>query len=124
MAAPESQHYPKRELIALWVGALFPALVAAAQFQTNLVLVRQACAAQTHTRLYAVTGSAIVLTLAASVVVLVIWRRAGQRWPTDAGDPDTRVRFLSAWALLGNGIFLLLIIAQGIATILLDPCQR
>src|SRR4051812_31852452 len=124
MTAQESQHNPKRELIALWVGALFPAFVAAAQFQTNLVLVRQACAAQTHTKLYAVTGSAIVLTLAASVVVLVIWRRAGQRWPSEADDQDTRVRFLSVWALLGNGIFLLLIFAQGIATILLDPCQR
>jgi hypothetical protein len=124
MAAQESQHYPKRELIALWVGVLFPAFVAAAQFQTNLVLVRQACATQTHTRLYAVTASAIMLTLAASVVVLVVWRRAGQRWPSEAGDQDTRVRFLSVWALLGNGIFLLLIIAQGIATSLLDPCQR
>ena len=124
MAAQEHQRNPKRELIALWIGLLFPAFVTAAQFQINLVLVRQACAAQHRSGLFAVTIIAIVLTLAASAVAFVIWRRSGQRWLSESGDRDTRVRFLSVWALLGNGIFLLLIIAQGIATIIFDPCQR
>lgn len=122
--AEADQHTPKRELIVLWIGALFPAFIAAAQFQTNFALVRKACSSQHRVMLYAVTGVAIVLTLAASAVVLMIWKRSGQRWPTEAVDPDTRVRFMSVWALLGNGIFLLLIIAQGIATIVFDPCQR
>jgi hypothetical protein len=124
MKMAEANQGTKRELIVLWVGALFPAFVAAAQFQINFVLVRQACASQHHVRLYVVTGTAILLTLVASAIVFAIWRRSGQRWPGEAFDRDTRVRFLAVWALLGNAIFLLLIIAQGIATIVFDPCQR
>ena len=122
-AAKGKERTPRLALLALWGGGLFAAFVAAAQMQINFVLVRQACTTHRHGGLYAVAVIAIALNLLASTLAFLIWRRAGVSWPTEAADEETRTRFIAVWAILGNVIFLLLNIAQGIATIVFDPCQ-
>ena len=119
---PGGSHYAAA-LTALWIGGLFPAFVTAAQMELNFVLVRQACSAHRNLALYAVTVVAIALNLLASSFAFVVWRRRGTLWPTEAADKTTRTRFIAAWALLGNALFLLLTIAQGIAATFFDPCQ-
>ena len=99
-----------------------PAIVALEQ-QTNFVLVRQACSVQRNLALYVVSIVAILLTIATVWIGVSIWRRVGASWPTEASDLANRIRFISVLGILSSVISFLLIVAQGIATVVFNPCQ-
>jgi hypothetical protein len=100
-----------------------PALITAAHQEANYVLVRQACAAQRHVMLYAVTIVALVLTALVALMAYLTWRQEGAQWPGETADVATRTRFIAMVGLLGSVIFFLVTLAQGIATVYYDPCQ-
>ena len=108
---------------ALWLLVVLGPIITAIEMQTNYVLVRQACSAQRNVALYAVVLVAIVLTIATAAIAYAIWKRAGVVWPTEAVDLVTRIRFIAVLGILSSGMSFLLILAQGIATVLFDPCQ-
>ena len=108
---------------ALWILVVAAPIVVAAEMQANFVLVRQACSMQRNVSLYAVIVVAMMLTIAAAMIAISIWRRAGATWPTEAGDVATRIRFISVLGILSSGMSFLVILAQGIATVHFDPCQ-
>ena len=108
---------------ALWVLIVAGPVIVAFQHQTNFILVRQACSMQRNLALYAVTIVAIVLTIATVLVAVSIWRRAGAAWPEETADLPNNVRFVAVLGLLSSAMSLLVIIAQGIATMYFDPCQ-
>jgi len=108
----------------LWLLPLLGPVITAIEMQINFVLVRLACSAQRNVGLYAVIIAAIALTLATAFVALSIWIQAGRTWPTDAPDVATRIRFIAVLGILSSVQSLLVIVAQGIATIQFDPCQR
>jgi hypothetical protein len=107
----------------MWMLVVLAPIIVAIEMQMNFVLVRQACSVQRNVSLYAVIILAIVLTIATAVVAGSIWRRAGTAWPSEAVDLATRIRFISVLGILTSVMSLLVIIAQGIATIHFDPCQ-
>ncbi len=109
---------------ALWVLVVVPPIIGAIQMQANFVLVRQACSAQGNVSLYVVTIVAAALIVATAIVAVVIWKRAGVVWPGDGEDVATQVRFISVLGMLSSAMTFLMIVAQGIATIGFDPCQR
>lgn len=98
-------------------------VIVAIQHETNYVLVRQVCSAQRTVALYLVTLVALVLTALTALVAFRIWRRAGVVWPSEAVDLATRIRFVAVLGILSSAMSLLVISAQGIATVLFDPCQ-
>jgi hypothetical protein len=100
-----------------------PALICAAHQEANFVLVRQACAAQRNVMLYVVTIVALALTAFVALVAYMTWRDAGAEWPGETADLATRTRFIAVMGMLGSGIFFLVTLAQGIATVYYDPCQ-
>jgi hypothetical protein len=99
-----------------------PAIVAI-QMQANFILVRQACSAQRNVALYAVIILAMLLTIATVLVAISLWKRAGTVWPTEAIDLANRIRFITALGILSSAMSFLVILAQGIATVVFDPCQ-
>lgn len=107
----------------IWLLIVLPAFFCAAAMQTNYVLVRQACSAQRNAMLYVVTIAALALTLGVALIAYLNWRRAGAQWPGETADVVTRTRFISMISALGSGIFFLVTLAQGIATVYFDPCQ-
>jgi vacuolar-type H+-ATPase subunit I/STV1 len=109
---------------ALWLLVVLGPIITALEMQINFVLVRQACSAQRNIGLYAVILVAMVLTIATAIVAYAIWKRAGVVWPTEAVDLATRIRFIAVLGILSSAISFLLILAQGIATVQFDPCQR
>ena len=119
MAQEEHATTPK----ALWVLLVVGPAIVAIEHQTNFVLVRQACSMQRNMALYAVVIVALLLTIATMLVAISIWRRAGAAWPQEAADLPNHVRFFAVVGLLSSAMSLLVIIAQGIATIYFDPCQ-
>jgi vacuolar-type H+-ATPase subunit I/STV1 len=108
----------------LWLLVVLGPIITAIEMQANFVLVRHACSAQRNLVLYAVIILAIALTAATAFVAFAIWMQAGRTWPTEAPDVATRVRFIAVLGILSSAMSFLLIVAQGIATIQFDPCQR
>jgi vacuolar-type H+-ATPase subunit I/STV1 len=107
----------------LWLLVVLPPIIGAISMEASFVLVRQSCAAQHNVALYLVTLAAMVLTAANATVAYVIWKRAGVIWPTEAVDLATRIRFIAVVGILSSLMSFLLIVAQGIATVQLSPCQ-
>ena len=107
----------------IWLLIVLPAFICAAAMQANFTLVRQACSAQRNTMLYVVTIVALALTLGVALIAYLIWRRAGAEWPGETADVVTRTRFITMVSAVGSGIFFLVTLAQGIATLYFDPCQ-
>jgi hypothetical protein len=107
----------------LWTLIVAGPIIVAIEMQANFVLVRQACSAQRSVMLYAVIIVAMLLTIVTILIAMSLWRRAGTAWPTEAIDLANRIRFITAVGILSSAISFLLIVAQGIATVLFDPCQ-
>ena len=119
MAEEQQATTPK----ALWMVVVLAPIIVAIEMQLNFVLVRQACSAQRAVSLHAVIIVAAALTILTAMVALWIWIRAGVVWPEDGGDAATRIRFIAVLGLLSSVMSFLVILAQGIATVQLDPCQ-
>jgi hypothetical protein len=107
----------------MWVGPLLPAITWAVQMQLNYWLIRGACARGSNTPMYTTFLIAIVLVCVAGLGCWLAWLRVKRVWPDAYRDKDVRNRFLAVLGLLMAGTFLLVIIAQGVATIVFDPCQ-
>jgi vacuolar-type H+-ATPase subunit I/STV1 len=108
---------------ALWTLIVAGPAIVAIQMQANFILVRQACSAQRNVALYAVIILAMLLTIATVLVAISLWKRAGTVWPTEAIDLANRIRFITALGILSSAMSFLVILAQGIATVVFDPCQ-
>lgn len=108
---------------ALWLLIVAAPIIVAIAMQTNYVLVRLACSAQRNLGLYAVSIASIALTLATAAIAFVVWRAEGTDWPREEPDLSSRIRFIAVLGMLSSGMSLLVLIAQGIATVLFDPCQ-
>ena len=108
---------------ALWTLIVTGPIIVAIEMQANFVLVRQACSAQRNVALYAVIVIAMLLTIATALVGVSLWKRAGTAWPTEEIDLANRIRFITAVGILSSAMSFLVILAQGIATVVFDPCQ-
>jgi len=108
---------------ALWLLVILPPAIGAAAMQADFVLVRQACAAARNIALYGVTIAGLALIIATAFIAFALWRVEGTRWPTEAADVSTRIGFIAVLGLLSSAMSFLLLLAQGIATIVFDPCQ-
>lgn len=100
-----------------------PALITAAQHEAMFVIVRQACAAQRSVMLYGVNIVALLVLALLGLSSYMTWREVGAHWPNEGADVATRTRFIAVLGLLGSGLFFLVALAQGIATVYYDPCQ-
>jgi hypothetical protein len=107
----------------LWIGLLLPPIAWALQMQVNYWMVRGACARSSNLALFAVTLVAVALVLIAGLSAWFGWRNVGQKWPSSFGDVISRRRFMAVLGLFMTGTFLLVIVAQGIAAIMIQPCQ-
>lgn len=108
---------------ALWMLIVAGPIFVAIEQQANYVLVRQACSAQRNVALYTVNIAAIVLTVATMLIAFALFRVEGTTWPSEESDLPSRVRFIAVLGILSSGMSLLVILAQGIATVWFNPCQ-
>ena len=120
---PDNPFYSAPGLLGLWTGVLLPPTVWALQMQINYVLVRKACAQGSTVGLYVVTIVALAAAVLSALIALTNWRRSGPAWPNGAADLLSRSRFLAVLGLLMSAMFFVVILAQGIATVVFPPCQ-
>jgi hypothetical protein len=108
----------RRIELALWTGMLAPPIAWLIQFQILYSNVLPSCVSNTKVGLFSTTAICFLIALASGALA---WREL-RRNPA----PDELVksrRFMSYVGLMTSGLFALVIIAQTIAVIVVDPCR-
>jgi hypothetical protein len=73
--------------------------------------------------LHLVSLGALLLALGGGAVAWREWRRAGSEWPGEGSGPLVRSRFMAVIGVLASAFFTLVIVAQWIAQLFLNPCM-
>lgn len=113
-----------RQLAGLWFGVLGPPVIWAARLMTAYALVPRSCEPGGLTAMNAVTLVALAGSLLAGFVAFRSWRGAGEAADGDgtAGLLAGRTRFLGFVGMLSSLLFSAVIVAEGLANLMVDPC--
>jgi hypothetical protein len=110
-------------IFAQWVGLLAAPLAWAAQMQALYTMVPWACQTGHRAALIAVSLAALAVALLGALVARRNWARVGRGEPGDEGGARGRTRFLAVAGLVTSAFFFLVVVAQGLATLILHPCM-
>jgi hypothetical protein len=91
--------------------------------QINYWSVRGACARGGNLRLYSVTSIALLMIIFSGVSAWIGARRSNDGDRVEWGALVSSSRFMFALGLLDCAVFLIAVMAQGIAAIVIHPCQ-
>ncbi|HET8657187.1 MAG TPA: hypothetical protein VFL93_16795 [Longimicrobiaceae bacterium] len=108
---------------ALWFAVLAGPTAWILGMLANYSLVRVACAKHSMLSLHLVSLGALLLALGGGAVAWREWRRAGSEWPGEGSGPLVRSRFMAVIGVLASAFFTLVIVAQWIAQLFLNPCM-
>ncbi|HBB87649.1 MAG TPA: hypothetical protein DC047_08555 [Blastocatellia bacterium] len=107
----------------LWMGALLPPIIWAAQMELNYWAVRGACVRGSNLRLFFVTLVAVLVIAFSGLCAWIGARRSGAGERVAWGALVSNSRFMLALGLMSGVIFFIAVLAQGIAAVILHPCQ-
>jgi hypothetical protein len=112
-------HFPPLPpgMAPLWAGVLGAPAAWGLQLQTVYAMAHWACMKNHVGMLHFVDLLTLVLAIAGGIVCFLHWRR-----PADRTDLSDRTHFLASLGLFTSALFAGLIIANTIATWMLDPC--
>ena len=124
MAERDEKLTSRSEAMWLCAGIFAGPLIWALQMQVGYVLVQGACASGSNLTLHVVTVVALILVAGGAFISWRNWRQAGQQQPSGKdGGPRARSNFMAVLGLSMNAMFFIAILAQGIASFVLHPCQ-
>src|ERR1051325_345753 len=123
MADVANNTAPPSNALALWAGILAGPVAWLLQMQGGYTLVPWACANGHVFVLHLVTLVGLLIAAAGALIAWRDWRRFGKQWPKGKGGPHMRRRFMAVLGLLTSVMFFLVILAQGIPSFILKPCQ-
>jgi hypothetical protein len=112
-----------RQIRALWVGLLLAPTAFLIGLEAAYAFVPTACSSRTELPVHLVHLACLLLTLYGLLTAWRSWKATGATWPGEAGDPPARSRFMAGTGLLMSAMFVLVIVAQWIPSLILDPCQ-
>lgn len=120
----ESRARPSMRVSAvLWAGVLFPPAIWALQMQFNYWSIRGACARGSNLRLNAITLVALLLIALTGLCAWTSGNRSAAAAKVEWGAVVSNSRFMMILGILMCVVFLLAVIAQGVAAIVFNPCQ-
>lgn len=109
---------------ALWVGLLLAPVAWGAQQGALYTMVPWACATGHAVVLHAVSAAAVVVAAAGALIAWRSWAHAGrEESDDDRGGARARSRFLAVLGIVASVFFIVVIIAQAIASFVLHPCM-
>lgn len=112
----------KRKAI-LWIALLAGPALWFASMQTNFVLAPWTCSLGWKPATVVVSIVALALTAAAGLVGWMEWRQLGREFPGEASGSVASGRVLASGAVLLSAMFFLVILAQGIAEVIMGACS-
>ncbi len=107
----------------LWSMLLAGPAVWFLSFGANFALAPWACTLHWKPALYSVSTVALGLTAVCGFGAWSQWHRLGREYPGEAGGEIASSRALASGAVLLNGMFFLVILAQALVEIILGACQ-
>src|SRR3954468_4844323 len=109
----------------LWLGVLWAPALWLIQFELRYSLVEPLCNRGMRFPLYIVSVVFFIFIALSGLWSWREWARAGKRLPSDeqSGSRERNL-FLALLGLLTSALFILLLIAQTIASVMVDPCWR
>jgi hypothetical protein len=110
---------------ALWFGVLGAPAAWLIQFQLNYTLIPWACPKPWLMTLIRLATLLFLLgVLMATLVCWREWNRLGGTSPPPERERDEvgRTRFLGLLGMMSGALFFLIILGQGIATFMINPC--
>jgi hypothetical protein len=110
-------------IFAQWVGVFAAPLAWASQQLALYVMVPWACQTGHRAALVVVTVAALAVAALGALVARRNRARAGRGEPGDEGGARGRSRFLAVAGLVASAFFILVIVAQGLATLIVHPCM-
>ncbi|MBV9772378.1 MAG: hypothetical protein JO040_00415 [Gemmatimonadetes bacterium] len=110
-------------IATLWFALLAGPVAWMLGLNADYALVRVACAKDTLLPLHAVSLATLLLALAGGGVAWREWRRAGREWPGEGPGTIPRSRFMVAMGVLASALFSLVIVAQWVSILFLNPCM-
>ena len=111
-----------RDLI-LWLTVLAGPIFWLCSFQAKFSWNTWSCASQTKSPLLLFALIAFLLTAGAGLAAWRVWRTLEKRPLDESADPLARSRFMAIGAMTFSVGFCLVILAQAIPDLILDPCQ-
>jgi hypothetical protein len=114
---------PSRDTVALWLGVLAGPVLVLAQQTMVYVLVPDACARQSSVFVHLTHLAALLLIGGGLLLCRREWARVGRGRPDERPGPEHRARFMAYGGMVSNVFFMLLVLAQWLATALFSPCS-
>jgi hypothetical protein len=112
-------------ILLLWAGVLMAPIAWLIQFEARYALVQSVCARQSRLALHLLSGLFFVIMMAGGIFCWRFWSREGKTAPQEEGSiPHERNVFLSLLGMLSSSLFAVVLIAQTIAQVMVDPCQH
>src|SRR4051794_25871189 len=109
--------------LSLWAGVLGAPAAWGLQLQVGYALVPWVCRTHHYWVLHVVTLAFALLAAAGGYLSWRDYQAAGRGSPDETdGGPTARTRFLGALGVIVSGMFVLLILAQGVASFFLNAC--
>ena len=108
---------------ALWAGIFLGPFVWFLSFGANFALAPWACTLQWKPALYVISVVALAISAGSALLAWSEWQRIGRDLPGEGGGAIPRARYMALSGVLISSMSFLVILAQGVAEIILGPCQ-
>ncbi|MEW6268253.1 MAG: hypothetical protein AB1689_03025 [Thermodesulfobacteriota bacterium] len=113
-----------RQRKLLFLGWIVPPVVWLAQLTVAYALAPWACAHGREWPLALVTGASAAVTAAVAGLLLAAWRRDGGTWrEATNGGGASRETFAALVGFFVSVLVLLILLAQGLAIAIIEPCD-
>jgi hypothetical protein len=111
-------------LVEQWAGLLLAPAAFFVHLQVAYAMVSWACVHRGDVWLHVANATSVLLATVGAVVARRVWNRTG-REPGDGDEsrPLSRARFLAIVGLASSSVFVLLLLAQWAAQLVISPCQ-
>jgi hypothetical protein len=113
-----------RSIALQWFGLIAPPMAWLLNLEFGYSLAHAACHGSGMLPLHLATVAALVLAGLGGAAALSTWRRSGSDWPRDVAGALDRSRLMSTLGLGLAVLFVVIIIAQWIPSVILHPCWR
>jgi len=118
-------HDERSGVLLLWVGVLMAPIVWLVQFEVRYALVEWICARQSRIVLHLLSVFFFLTMVAGGMFCWRCWSRERKiAPPEEESSPRHRNVFLSLLGMLSSSLFALVLIAQAIAEVMVEPCQN